>query len=933
MLLRKIREHLGGSDSGAKIEDVNKLYEKLDSFTDLLPWVEYLPRSNTFLLEDGVSVGIMLEIYPIATEGKTEKYLRDIEENIRSVLTHSIPQHDDPYVFQVYVQDEQSLKSFRSDYKRYIPKEVQDSKFTAHFLNQLNSHLRRVENPRGFFEDTGVTGGLWSGKNRRVRAFLYRRVTTENNENKRGNQLSEEDQLNEISEKFVSQLLASGIGVKRCKGRDFWEWMVEWLNPTPESTNGSSESLLKLMPYPGDEDLPYGADFSKSLTVTQPESDSSTGCWKFDDKLHKAITIENLLRPPVPGHLTGERRIGENLYAVFDRMPAGSILAYTIVIQPQDTITNHISAIKNSAKGEEADASNTLADAKAALNLMSNGNSLYPVIITAFIRGNDEIDIRRKMTSVHSLLLANGIHAINERDDQVPLDTYIKMMPMNYEVAREKTVHTSRYMFASHLARLLPFYGRERGTGNPGLVFFNRGAEPLVFDPLNKNDRTKNAFGLVLGPPGSGKSALMVYILMLFIARYKPRVFIIEKGGSFSLFGEYCKAMGMTVNQKALHPKNDVRLPPFAEAIRLLEREERKERALRSELEVDKFVAENVDEEVDDEAELVSEDEDDAERDFLGEMELSARVMITGGDTREEEKMSRSDRLLIRKAIVSAAIERRKQNNEAGVSNIVLTEDVVAALKRIGSERDRREKSVERAHDMAEAMELFCDGTNGHFFNRPGDMWPECDVTIMEMGILANEGYEDGMALGFMSLMNIITALVERDQFKGRPTIILGDEAHLFTTNPLLAPFIVKIVKMYRKLGAWLWLATQNLEDFPKESRKMLSMFEWFIAMTCPKEQVELIAEFRDLSTEQKSMLIAAHKEPKKYTEGVVCSPKLTALIRNVPPPIALALAMTEKDEKADRATIMKKHGCSELEAALHIAKELGEARKSGVTY
>lgn len=897
--------------------------------------MEYLPASNTFLLDDAVSVGVMFEIQQIPTEGKTDKYLKEIEENIRSVLVHAVPQCDDPYVIQVYAYDQESLKDFRQEYSDYIPEEIRNTEFTKNFVGHLNDHLKRVENPKGYFEDTGITGGLWNGKKRRVRAFLYRRVTSENSSGGKGNELSEEEQINEVSDKLISQLRAGGIGVKRSNGEDFFNWMLEWLNPKPAVTDGSIERLQDLMPYPGDDELPYGSDFSKSFTITQPESDRESGCWIFDKLLHKAITVENLIRTPVPGHLTGERKIGENLYAVFDRMPPGTILGFTIVIEPQDTVSNHVSAIRNASKGEESEAINAMEDAKQALNIMSNGDSLFPVIITAFVRGTDRVDMRRKINSVNSLLLANGIHAIDERDDQVPLDTYIRMLPMNYEVSREKVVNSSRYMFTSHLARLLPFYGRETGTGNPGLVFFNRGAEPLGFDPLNKNDRSKNAFGLVLGPPGSGKSALMVYILMLFQARYRPRIFIIEKGGSFSLFGEHCRALGLSVNQKALHPKNDVRLPPFAEAINMLEREEKKERAIRSELEVENFVSENVDDIEEIPTSLDEDDDSDEERDYLGEMELSARVMITGGDKKEEDKLGRSDRLLIRKAIVNAAIKKR-EDNEKGISKRteqVLTEDVVAALKVLGNEQGRREKSRERAYDMAEAMELFCDGTNGHFFNRPGEMWPECDVTIMEMGILANEGYEDGMALGFMSLMNIITAIVERDQFKQRPTIILGDEAHLFTTNPLLSPFIVKVVKMYRKLGAWLWLATQNLEDFPKESRKMLSMFEWFIAMTCPKEQVELIAEFRDLSEEQKSMLLAAHKEPKKYTEGVVCSEKITALFRNVPPPIALALAMTEKDEKSERAKIMKELNCTELEAAYEIARQLGAAKESGVTY
>jgi len=31
---------------------------------------------------------------------------------------------------------------------------------------------------------------------------------------------------------------------------------------------------------------------------------------------------------------------------------------------------------------------------------------------------------------------------------------------------------------------------------------------------------------------------------------------------------------------------------------------------------------------------------------------------------------------------------------------------------------------------------------------------------------------------------------------------------------------MTKVVKMWRKLGAWLWLATQNLEDYPAAAGK-----------------------------------------------------------------------------------------------------------------
>ena len=50
--------------------DVKALYARPPSFTDFLPWVEYLPESRCFLLEDGVSVGALFELTPAGTRPK-----------------------------------------------------------------------------------------------------------------------------------------------------------------------------------------------------------------------------------------------------------------------------------------------------------------------------------------------------------------------------------------------------------------------------------------------------------------------------------------------------------------------------------------------------------------------------------------------------------------------------------------------------------------------------------------------------------------------------------------------------------------------------------------------------------------------------------------------------------------------------------------------
>ena len=197
------------------------------------------------------------------------------------------------------------------------------------------------------------------------------------------------------------------------------------------------------------------------------------------------------------------------------------------------------------------------------------------------------------------------------------------------------------------------------------------------------------------------------------------------------------------------------------------------------------------------------------------------------------------------------------------------------------------------------------------------------------MGILAREGYEDQLTVAYISMMSHINDLVERHQSDARSTLVVTDEGHIITTNPLLARYVVKITKMWRKLGAWFWIATQNLEDFSDASKRMLNMMEWWLCLVMPKEEVEQIARFKDLNDEQRSLLLSARKEPGKYVEGVVLADNLEALFRSVPPPLSLALAMTEKHEKAERAEIMRERGCSELEA-VHVVAERIAAQRGG---
>ena len=179
---------------------------------------------------------------------------------------------------------------------------------------------------------------------------------------------------------------------------------------------------------------------------------------------------------------------------------------------------------------------------------------LYPLQLAFYIRGEDLADLRTNVNQLNALLLPNGLQPIAREADLLALNSYLRNMPMAYDARLDRVSRRSRLVFSRHIANLLPLYGRSRGTGNPGLVFFNRGAEPLVFDPLHRADRKKNAHMLILGPTGAGKSALLVYLLQQMAAIHRPRIFIIEAGGSFSLLGQHFASHGLDVNQMTLNP-------------------------------------------------------------------------------------------------------------------------------------------------------------------------------------------------------------------------------------------------------------------------------------------------------------------------------------------------------------------------------------------
>lgn len=641
------------------------------------------------------------------------------------------------------------------------------------------------------------------------------------------------------------------------------------------------------------DDIPELHDFAESLLCSEPRSQAVQGTWLFDQRPHKVVILDRLRKPPTVGHMTGESARGDGINALFDLLPEGVIMALTIVVWPQDRLEEHLSRLSDRAIGENVDSEYTKKDCQEVRHWLKDGHKLYRSALAFYLSAPDNGELTRRVRSLNSLLLNAGMVPVQENDELAPLSSWLRWLPMCFDPARDKRQLYTRFSFVQHLANLLPLFGRESGTGHPGVSYFNRGGGMLCWDPLNREDRAQNGHLLLLGPTGAGKSATLNAKIAQLMALHRPRLFIVEAGNSFGLMADYAREHGLTVNKISLKPGSGITLPLFADAWKLAESD-----------------APSAEPDDDD-----PEDADNEQRDLLGEMEITARLMITGGELKEDARLTRSDRALIREAILHAARFTAREKRQT------LTQDIRDALFTLAQDAALPESRRNRLWEMGETMNMFCSGFEGELFNREGEAWSEADITLVDLAMFAREGYEAQLAIAYISLINHINNLGERDQHLARPIVNITDEAHIITVSPLLARFLTKGSKMWRKLGIWLWLATQNLSDFPDDAKKLLNMIEWWELLVMPPEEVEQVSRFKSLTPEQRQLLLSATKAPGKYTEGVVLSPRVEALFRVVSPALWLALGMTEKHEKAERMRIMREFGCSELEAAMKVAE------------
>lgn len=912
-------------------------YRRLPSLSDRLQWQDYDPETKAFLMADGKSHAAIYEVTPLPTEARSEDYLASLRDKFSGLIfdtfEHYMP-NESPWIVQFYLSDERSLNPFYKKFLSYGTPVAKKSAFRKVYESVVKSHLELVTKSGGLFNDPR-TGQEFQGRVRRIRLVIYRVMTQKARLRKGWTALKD---LEKTCKKLEMNLARDGIDFERYDDYQFFLWMGRWFNPKPPGFE-TTDAWLNAVQFPRVvEDRTYGYDLSQIVFSELPKTDKVDGLYYFNNMPYKYVPLLGMQRKPELGHLTAEKTVGSDprnakYYALFDKFPEDSVFVMTLVIESKDYRLNEIEKQEKRAN-KVKDAKFTREECKIAKDMVAQGNHLFPVTMGVYIKSRHRDELESHEDHVNAQLAGNGFHVLMPQDDLVKLESFTRFLPMNYDYQFDnKWLERSRLLSLKQIGALMPLFGRSRGSGNPLQTFFNRVGEILSVDSFS-NDSKINSHLFLLGATGGGKSALLVYLIMQALALYFPHITIIDAGGSFELLADFLEKMGLQINKFEIRDTDypHFSLNPFILVHELMEQVDRIER-------LKKHVVEEIEKTYDEELKHVKhtatmeekKGEQKTNRNYASEFITAAIIMVTGGDLKEEQALTRQDRQMLLEAIIACARSVVQEKRDQ-----MLPSDLMKKLYQRSEDyanthdRVKQDKSIRLAR-MADGMNAFLSmPLNAMYFDCPGKPLMEVDVTWFELGLWKDDQKENEAprALAFISLMNRTMHAAENKKDRSRFHLLVGDECHVVTTKPATAASLVQAAKMGRKVGLWLWLATQNTRDFPDDARKALSMFEFMIitGMISPTE-LDQIDQIINFSEEQRTQVESQRNEKGKYAEASLFSNQYALLFRNIPPRLCIALAMTNPDEKNERTALMQTHNCSQLEAALLKAMQM-EGRK-----
>lgn len=369
-------------NDGLTEKKVKKRYQSNNpSLPDELSIVDFCDTENVFLLHDGISIGSGFELASIPSEAAPAEHLEAIFNKIRDTFASVVPLHkEDPWVMQMYVNDDFSLKPVISHISAQLSPEIAAMPFTRDYLTRLDDLFTKMTREKGLFSDP-KTGMPYRGRRRRIRVVFYRQYQ----------QIKTTGELallehQEVMKQIESKLKSPGLQLKRLKGRDYYHWWVRWFNPEPAITEGNVDELLQLFPYPV-ANKAAGFTLSQGIFFTPPESHEKG--FVFDGQEHRILYIDGLREAPETGLLSREKPQAnpKHRYALLDKLPEGSVYTIQVTFSNDEALDAHLRRLEKGIIGTSLKPQQVRDDIKTARDELSIGNRLFWVNQAIFLPG------------------------------------------------------------------------------------------------------------------------------------------------------------------------------------------------------------------------------------------------------------------------------------------------------------------------------------------------------------------------------------------------------------------------------------------------------------------------------------------------------------------------------------------------------------------
>lgn len=898
--MRKAMDWLLGAANphAVKIKEIEQRYiNRKPSITSHWSCIDYCDEHQLFLLADGVSVGSGFELGDISSEAASERYINILFERVMETFSFVVPLHkENPWVMQLFVQDEFSLRPVLNTLAKAVNPECRDSVFTQDYLNRMDDLMTKMTRPQGLFVDP-KTDMPYRGRQRRIRILFYRLYQNQTAVTREEAVLEHE----EVIEQVYTKLKAPGLSLKRLSGKNYYQWWARWFHPNPSETGGDVSQWLAKMPYP--QKKPAGFDLIQSVLG---QIESTEQGYSFDGIPHRVMYVDGLKATPDIGLLSREmqRDNPKHCYATLDKLPEGAMYTISVIFSDDEAINAHLQRLEKGIIGTSSLPALVREDLKQARNAMGFGNRLYWVNQAVLYKAEEEQALGHIEKALKNVFFDIKMPLIDVAYDVHPLNSYLNCLPFNFSpLFARKNLSFERLLYASELAALLPVYGRFKGVKNlPCFCFFNRLGEPVLFDVLSHQFVSQNSHMALFASSGGGKSVLTGVMINALIAMKNARIVLFEMGNSFDRMLTHCSEYGKKTRRLLLSKDKTKAVPlnPFCDAYKALAEIGyfQEDAALDEKAKNIHELTANLDKAA------IAEDEPGASsRDYLSELALALRTMLTEANEQEEQAFTLADESLLLQVLSDAIVH----SWNARIPQM-LTEHVVESFKRrIAVEESERKK--ERLIDMHDRLLTYViNSSKSAFFNVPTD--PLGDFDIFHIDVSAMKDNKGQLALVMVSLLPRILALAEATQEDERPTFLFIDEAHLQFDIDVIVAVCLLIAKVARKLGLWLVPITQNISDLSSaRATKILSLLETWIVLGFNEQELNDLQKFKPITAEEKHLVRSISSHKGLFAEAVLLGSRYQGLFRVIPPRYLLALLINEKEEKAARKKLEQEHG------------------------